>query len=158
MNGHAIGLGATLVLLSDVIYGAEGAKIGDPHVAVGLVAGDGGAFLWPWRIGLTRAKEYLLTGEPVTAAKAAEIGLINHCVPAAELDAAVEGCCNRLLILSTHAVRGTKQVINMELKRLANAVMDAGIALEALTVRTAEHRAIVEAMRAKQSVAVKKPG
>jgi len=148
MNGHAVGLGATLVLLSDIIYGAEGAKLGDPHVAVGLVAGDGGAFLWPQRIGFTRAKEYLLTGELVSAQKAAEIGLINHCVPAAELDAAVDACCQKLLKLSPHAVRGTKQVINLELKRLANLMMDAGIALEALAQRTAEHRAIVAAMQA----------
>src|SRR5262245_21872028 len=89
LNGHAVGLGATIALLSDIIIGAEGAKIGDPHVGLGLVAGDGGAVIWAQRIGLARAKEYLFTGELLTAAKAAEIGLINHCVPADELDAKV---------------------------------------------------------------------
>src|SRR3990170_497691 len=57
MNGHAVGLGATLALLSDVIFATETAKIGDPHVALGLVAGDGGAVIWAQRIGLGRAKE-----------------------------------------------------------------------------------------------------
>ena len=81
MNGHAVGLGATLALLCDVIFAADTAKIGDPHVTLGLVAGDGGAAIWPQRIGFSRTKEYLLTGELLTAGKAEEIGLINHCVP-----------------------------------------------------------------------------
>ena len=57
VNGHAVGLGATLALLCDVIFAAESAKIGDPHVKVGLVAGDGGAVIWPQLIGFARAKE-----------------------------------------------------------------------------------------------------
>ena len=87
MNGHAVGLGATMALMCDIIFAAEGAKIGDPHVGLGLVAGDGGAVIWAQRIGLARAKEYLFTGDLLTAQKAAEIGLINHCVPLEELDA-----------------------------------------------------------------------
>ncbi len=150
LNGHAVGLGATLALLCDVIFAAENAKIGDPHVALGLVAGDGGAAIWPQRIGFGRAKEYLLTGELLTARKAEEIGLINHCVPAAELDGAVDAFCERLLKGSSNAIRWTKVLINLELKRVATAVMDAGIAYEALSVRSAEHRAGVEALIQKQ--------
>jgi enoyl-CoA hydratase len=150
MNGHAVGLGATLALLSDVIFAAEGAKIGDPHVALGLVAGDGGAAIWPQRIGFGRAKEYLLTGELLTAKQAAEIGLINHCLPAAELDGAVEAFCERLLNGSRNAIRWTKVLINLELKRVATAVMDAGIAYEAVTVRSADHREGVKALQEKR--------
>ena len=146
LNGHAVGLGATLALLSDVIFAAETAKIGDPHVALGLVAGDGGAAIWPQRIGFGRAKEYLLTGELLTAKKAEEIGLINHCVPAAELDSAVDAFCLRLLNGSRNAIRWTKVLINLELKRVANAVLDAGIAYEAVTVRSADHREGVKAL------------
>lgn len=146
LNGHAIGLGATLALLCDVIFAAEDAKIGDPHVSVGLVAGDGGAFLWPQRVGFTLAKEYLMTGELVSARRAVEIGLVNHCVPAAELDAAVDSFCQRLLAGSTNAIRWTKVLVNLELKRLAHAVMDPGIAYEAVTVRSADHREAIEAL------------
>jgi enoyl-CoA hydratase len=146
LNGHAIGLGATLALLCDVIFGAENAKIGDPHVAIGLVAGDGGAAIWPQRIGFGRAKEYLMTGELLTAQKAEEIGLINHCVPAAELDSAVDAFCERLLQGSRNAIRWTKVLINLELKRVATALLDAGIAYEAVTVRSAEHRQSVQAL------------
>jgi enoyl-CoA hydratase len=150
LNGHAVGLGATLALLSDVIFAAESAKIGDPHVALGLVAGDGGAALWPQRVGFARAKEYLLTGELLTAKKAAEIGLINHCVSATELDGAVDAFCERLLNGSRNAIRWTKVLINLELKRVATAVMDAGIAYEAVTVRSADHREGVQALLEKR--------
>lgn len=147
LNGHAVGLGATIALLCDVIFAADHAKIGDPHVSVGLVAGDGGAFIWPQRIGYTLAKEYLMTGDLVPAPKAVEIGLINHALPAAELDAKVDAFCQRLLSGSTNAIRWTKVTINLELKRIAHAVMDAGMAYEAVTVRSAEHREAVDALR-----------
>ncbi|HYD06705.1 MAG TPA: enoyl-CoA hydratase/isomerase family protein [Reyranella sp.] len=151
MNGHAIGLGATLALLCDVIFAVEGAKIGDPHVGIGLVAGDGGAVIWAQRIGLSRAKEYLLTGELLTATQAAEIGLINRCIPAADLDAAIDAFCGRLLAGAQLAIRYTKLLTNLELKRLANAVMDAGIAYESLTVRSADHLEGIAAARAKRT-------
>jgi enoyl-CoA hydratase len=150
MNGHAVGLGATIALLCDVIFAADGAKIGDPHVGIGLVAGDGGAVIWAQRIGLTRAKEYLLTGELLSARKAAEIGLINHCMPADELDAAVNGFCQRLLDGAPNAIRWTKVLTNMELKRIAGAVMEAGIAYEAVSVRSADHREGIAALKEKR--------
>src|SRR5882757_1262242 len=62
INGHAIGLGATIALLCDITVASETAKIADPHVKIGLVAGDGGAAIWPLLVGPARAKEYLLRG------------------------------------------------------------------------------------------------
>jgi len=147
MNGHAVGLGATVALLCDVVFAADTAKIGDPHVGIGLVAGDGGAIVWAQRIGLAKAKEYLLTGELLTASKAAEIGLINHALPIAELDTAVEMFCQKLLVGATRAIRWTKMLTNIELKRIAAAVMDDGIAWESLSVRTADHREGLAALR-----------
>ncbi|MET0269019.1 MAG: enoyl-CoA hydratase-related protein [Sphingomonas sp.] len=151
MNGHAIGLGATVALLCDIILAADTARIGDPHVGIGLVAGDGGAVAWAQRIGLTRAKEYLLTGELLTATKAAEIGLINHALPAAELDATVDALCDRLLNGAPNAIRWTKVLTNLELKRVAGAVMDAGIAYESLSVRTDDHREGIAALKEKRA-------
>jgi enoyl-CoA hydratase len=151
MNGHAIGLGATLVLLCDVVFAAENAKIGDPHVGLGLVAGDGGALLWAARIGLARAKEYLLTGDLLTASKAAEIGLINHALSADQLDAAVDAFCDKLLAGAQQALRWTKLLTNMELKRAAGALMEAGIAYESLSVRSADHREGVAALNEKRA-------
>jgi len=151
LNGHAVGLGATIALLCDVIFAADNAKIGDPHVNIGLVAGDGGAVIWAQRIGLGRAKEYLMTGDLLTAKKAQEIGLVNHCLPLAELDAAVDAFCTRLLAGSTNAIRWTKVLLNLELKRIAHALMDAGVAYESLSVRSADHRNAVQALVEKQA-------
>lgn len=153
MNGHAVGLGATLALLCDVIFAAEAAKIGDPHVGIGLVAGDGGAAIWAQRIGLGRAKEFLLTGDLLTAKRAAEIGLVNHCLPADQLDAAVEAFCQRLLNGASQAIRYTKVLTNLELKRIAHAVLDAGIAYESLTVRSADHLEGIAALKEKRKPA-----
>ncbi|RLU03806.1 MAG: enoyl-CoA hydratase/isomerase family protein [Ketobacter sp.] len=146
LNGHAVGLGATLALMCDIIYAVDTAKIGDPHVALGLVAGDGGAAIWPQRIGFGRAKEYLLTGELLTAPKAAEIGLINHSVPAEELDTVVSALCERLLNGATKAIRWTKVLVNLELKRIVHSMMDTGLAYEALSANSADHKEGVQAL------------
>jgi len=151
MNGHAVGLGATLALFCDVIFASEKAKIGDPHVAVGLVAGDGGAIIWPQLLGLCRAKEYLLSGELLSAQKAAEIGLINYCLPAEELDAAVQAYCDKVLANSKNAVRWTKVLLNQELKRVTHNLLDTGLAYEAVSMRQADHRAAVAAMQKKNT-------
>jgi enoyl-CoA hydratase len=150
MNGHAIGLGATLALLCDVVFAAENAKIGDPHVAIGLAAGDGGAVLWPSRIGYARAKEYLLTGELLSAAEAAQIGLINRALPADALDAAVREFCNKLLSGAPLAIRATKRAINLGLKLHFDAVLEPGLDLERETVRSADHKEAIAAMREKR--------
>ncbi len=151
MNGHAIGLGATIALFCDVIFAADNAKIGDPHVGIGLVAGDGGAVIWAQRIGVALAKEYLLTGDLIPAPKAAEIGLINHALPAEDLDAAVGAFCQRLLTGAMQAIRYTKMLTNIELKRIAQTVMEIGIDYETRTVRTADHREGIIALREKRA-------
>ena len=145
LNGHAIGLGATLALFCDVTFASEKARIADPHVRVGLVAGDGGALIWPQLIGYARAKEYLLTGDPLTAARAAEIGLINHCVPAEELDDRVDAFCDRLAGGATAAIRYTKVAVNIGLRQIAHSLMDASIAYESMTNETRDHREAVRA-------------
>ena len=150
LNGHAVGLGATLALFCDVIFASEKAKIGDPHVSIGLVAGDGGAVIWPQLIGLNRAKEYLLAGDLLTAPQAAGIGLINHSLPLDELDAAVDAYCDKLLAGATKAISWTKVLLNQELKRTAQSLMDAGLAYEALAVRSADHREAITALKEKR--------
>lgn len=157
LNGHAIGLGATLALFCDVIFAAENAKIGDPHVAIGMVAGDGGAVIWPARIGFGLAKEFLMTGDLINGKRAYEIGLVNHCLPLDELDAAVDAFCDRLLAGAQNAIRWTKVLINMELKRIATAAMDTGLAYEGVTVRSADYREGVLALQEKRKPVFGRP-
>lgn len=150
VNGHAAGLGATLALFCDVIFMSTKARIGDPHVGVGFVAGDGGAIIWPQLIGYARAKELLMTGELITAERAASIGLVNHAVAPEELDARVAQFCDRLNRGAKLAIRYTKVSINIGLKQLAHSILDASLAYEALSNLTADHQEAVNAFREKR--------
>lgn len=147
LNGAAAGLGATIALLCDIIIADETAVIGDPHVKVGLVAGDGGAVIWPQLIGFARAKEYLLTGDMLKAPRAAEIGLINHAVPAEQLDAKVAEMAAKLLASPRWAVRWTKTVTNAPLKALVAQMMDTSIAYEMMSNLAADRAEAVAAVR-----------
>lgn len=147
INGPAVGLGATLALFCDIGFAAETAYLADPHVSVGMVAGDGGAVIWPQLVGFARAKEFLFTGDRIAAPRAAEIGLINHAVAAADLDAAVDAFADRLVNGSVKAIRWTKVTVNIALKQLAHSMMDTGLAYEALTNAGADHRERVRAFR-----------
>jgi enoyl-CoA hydratase len=146
VNGHAMGLGASIALLCDVIIMADTATIGDPHVRVGLVAGDGGAAIWPLAVGPARAKEYLLTGDALSAAEAERIGLVNRVVPAAELDAAAMAFATRLAAGAPLAVRYTKLAVNKLVKDALNIAFDTSTALELLTFQSEDHREALAAL------------
>lgn len=147
LNGHATGLGASLALLCDIIIASDEARIGDPHVSVGLVAGDGGALIWPQLVGYAKAKKYLLTGELMLAAEAERIGLITDVVPRAGLDAAVDAMAQRLVSGATKAIRWSKVTANLPLRQLFHSYFDAGVAYECLSNRTEDHAEAVKAFR-----------
>nr|WP_145550138.1 enoyl-CoA hydratase-related protein [Variovorax boronicumulans] len=147
LNGHATGLGASLALLSDIVVMAAEARIGDPHVSVGLVAGDGGALIWPQLVGYAKAKKYLLTGELMAAAEAERIGLVTEVVPRAELDAHVAALAQRLAAGATKAIRWSKVTTNLPLRQLFHSYFDAGVAYECMSNLTADHAEAVRAFR-----------
>ncbi|MHB8463954.1 MAG: enoyl-CoA hydratase/isomerase family protein [Acidimicrobiales bacterium] len=146
LNGHAMGLGASIALLCDVIFMAESATIGDPHVRVGLVAGDGGTVAWPLAVGPARAKQYLLTGDPVPAQEAERLGLVNAVVPDADLDAHALAFARRLAAGAPLAVQYTKQAVNKLVKDALNTAFDVATALELVTFRSADHAEALSAL------------
>jgi enoyl-CoA hydratase len=139
VNGDAMGLGATIALFCDIIFANEEARIADPHVSVGIVAGDGGAVIWPQLIGYARAKHYLMTGSMIKGKEAAEIGLINFSLPLSDLDEKVDSYAKKLSLGSTDAIRWTKVAVNIGLKQLASSIMDVGLGYEAITIRSSDH-------------------
>jgi len=155
VNGHAMGLGASIALLCDVILMADTATIGDPHVRVGLVAGDGGVAIWPLALGPARAKQYLLTGDPLTAAEAERIGLVNKVVPAASLDAEAAALAARLASGAPLAVRYTKLAVNKLVKDALNVAFDTSTALELVTFQSDDHAEALAAIREKRPPAFK---
>jgi enoyl-CoA hydratase/carnithine racemase len=130
VNGPAVGLGCSVVALSDVVYMAESAYLADPHVAVGLVAADGGPLTWPLHASLLLAKEYAFTGDRIPAARAREIGLANHVCPAGEVLASALAAAHRIAKLPRQAVEATKRVLNLHLERAVLATIDFAMAAE----------------------------
>lgn len=151
VNGPAVGLGASLALLCDVIFAADTASFADPHVRVGIVAGDGGVAIWPLALGPARAKQYLLTGDALGAAEAERIGLINFVVPAAELDARALEFAQRLAAGAPLAVRYTKLAVNKLVKDALNVAFDTSTALEVVTFRSEDHQEALAALRDKRA-------
>ncbi len=150
VNGAAAGLGATIALFSDVIFAADDARIGDPHVRVGVVAGDGGAVIWPWLVGAARAKEFLRTGDFIGAQETERIGLVNHVVPADQLLSRATKLATRLANGPRHAIRGTKASINKILRDTANLVLDTRLAVEKQYFYTDDHREAIAAFLEKR--------
>ena len=151
VNGHAMGLGASIALLCDVIVMAGEARIGDPHVKVGLVAGDGGTVIWPAVLGPARAKQHLLLGDPLTAADAERLGLVNQVVPAAEVGGGALALARRLAAQPPLAVRYTKLAVNQQLRAALLASFDTATALELSTFHSADHAEALAAMAEKRA-------
>jgi enoyl-CoA hydratase/carnithine racemase len=144
VNGPAVGLGCSVIALSDVVYMAESAYLSDPHVTVGLVAADGGPLTWPLHTSLLLAKEYAFTGDRITGARAAQIGLANHVCPDAEVVAAAMAAAHKIAKLPRQAVEATKRVLNLHVERSVLATIDFAMAAETESFDTPELRANVE--------------
>lgn len=151
LNGPAVGLGASIALLCDAIFMADTASVADPHVRVGIVAGDGGAAIWPLVLGPARAKQYLLTGDALDAAEAERLGLVNRVVPAAGLEEEALAFARRLAAGAPLALRYTKQAVNKLVKDALNVAFDTSTALEIVTFQSEDHREALAALREKRA-------
>jgi enoyl-CoA hydratase/carnithine racemase len=151
INGDCIGLAATHALLSDITVMSEDARIGDSHVnKVGLVAGDGGTVIWPLLVGVNRAKEFLLRGTLLKGREAERIGLVNHCVPAAEVLNTACAIAQELADGPAWAIRWTKLSINQIVKERVNHLLEASMALEQVTFETADHKEATRSFKEKR--------
>ena len=151
INGHAMGLGATIALAGDITIMVEDAKIADSHVSVGLATGDGGALLWPNLIGLVEARRHLLSGKPLTGAEARAKGLVTEAVPRDGLDAALQQWVDQFLAQSPSAVQTTKQALNLDIVDKAKRYMDDMLRLETRSWESPNHPEAVRAILEKRT-------
>ncbi|GGL18965.1 enoyl-CoA hydratase/isomerase family protein [Nocardia jinanensis] len=147
VNGPAVGLGASIAILCDIVLISERAHLADPHIAVGLVAGDGGAAFWPLLTPILRSREYLYTGDRIDAVTAVELGLASRTVPPDDLPTAARALADRLAALPAQALNSTKRVVNMYLSQALAGPLQAGFAAEVVTMQSAEHRERLQALR-----------
>jgi enoyl-CoA hydratase len=144
VNGPAVGLGCSVIALSDVVYMAESAYLSDPHVTVGLVAADGGPLTWPLHTSLLLAKEYAFTGDRISAHRAAQIGLANHVCPDGEVLEAALATAKKIAALPQQAVEVTKRVLNLHVERSVLATIDFAMASESESFDTPNLRANID--------------
>lgn len=145
VQGPAVGLGATVALMSDFVLAANDAVFADPHVRIGVVAGDGGAAVWPLLCGLKRAKRYLMLGDQLDAAEAERIGLVDHVVAPDELVSSTEKIVERLRRGPQQAIRGTKKAANKHLEAAVTQTLDLSLSLEQACFESPDHREAVAA-------------
>jgi enoyl-CoA hydratase len=143
VNGPAVGAGATLALLCDIVLMAEQAYLAEPRVSIGLVPGDGSAIVWPLLAGIPAARSYLLTGDRMPAAEAHRLGLVHRVVESNALLGEAMGLADRLAGLSPHAVRATKRALNLHLESAALAGLELALEAESQSFDTPELRATV---------------
>ena len=147
LNGSAAGLGASVALLCDLIVMSERAVIVDPHVDVGLVAGDGGTAVWPLLLGPLAAKRHLLLGEPLRADEALRLGVASEvCAPEMVNERAL-AWAERLASKPPLAVKGTKIAVNQMLKRALLDSFDLATALEIPCFLSKDHAEAMDAAR-----------
>jgi enoyl-CoA hydratase len=148
LHGDAMGLGATLVLGGDAVVAHPGARLADPHVMIGLVAGDGGCLVWPQSAGMLTAKRYLLTGDAMTAESAFRAGLVTDLVAGPDdVLPAARALAARMAALPPLAVQGTKAALNALQRARFAEVMELSATLEQQSLGSDDVREAVAALR-----------
>ncbi|MFH0727094.1 MAG: enoyl-CoA hydratase-related protein [Pseudomonadota bacterium] len=127
INGVALGGGTEMALCCDIRIAADTAVMGVPEINLGIIPGYGGTQRLPRIVGMGKAKQMVLAGDPISAQEAHRIGLVDILVPQAELDAAVEDICNKIVSKSPIALSMGKEAIN----RGMQADIRTGVSIEA---------------------------
>ena len=151
VNGYAMGLGANVALLCDVVVAGPNTVFADTHVNMGLGAGDGGQLIWPFLVGVNRAKYFLMTGDRVTGKEALEIGLANFYVDDKDqvLPKALE-IAERLAAGAPKAITASKMAVNAYLRAISSMVMPMCLKYEEVTMASKDHKEAVAAFQEKR--------
>ena len=145
VQGYAMGLGATIALLCDVVVAGRSTVFADTHVKMGIGAGDGGQVIWPLLMGVNRAKWFLMTGERVSGEQLLEMGLVNFLVEDNEIFDKALACADQLAAGPAEAISASKVPINHYIRMISNLVLPLSLSLEGETMRSQD---AVEAQRA----------
>jgi enoyl-CoA hydratase/carnithine racemase len=151
INGPAIGLGMDIGILCDMRIAAASAKLASSFVKVGIIPGDGGAWILNQAIGPTRAAEMILTGDAIDGEEAARIGLVNKVVPDDQLMAEARKLAERVAVNPPRTVRLAKRLLRESQHGRLSDIMELSSAFQALAHETADHKEAVDAFSEKRA-------
>ncbi|MDH5737294.1 MAG: enoyl-CoA hydratase-related protein [Gammaproteobacteria bacterium] len=151
VNGYAMGLGATVALLCDIVIACPSTVIADTHVNMGIGAGDGGQLIWPFLMGVNRAKYYLMTGDRISGKEVLETGLASFYVEDDKqlLPKALE-IADKLASGAPQAIAASKMAINAYLRSVSSVIMPISLKYEELTMKSEDHKEAVRAFQEKR--------
>lgn len=150
VNGPAVGWGATMATLCDIVLMSEKSFMAEPHINIGLVVGDGISVSWPLYTSLLRAKELIFTGDRISPQQAVEFGLANRVVAPEKLMEEARTLADKLLKQPAQALRETKKLMNLYLHRSAAQMLDATLGRQLAATMSAEHHSIATDFIAQQ--------
>lgn len=150
INGHAIGAGLDLTCMCDVRIAAEGAKFSESFVKLGIVPGDGGAWLLPRIIGMPKASLMALTGDMIDAQTALEYGLVTEVVPSEKLEQAALSVAQRIAANPAHGLRLTKRLLREGQHMRLDSLLELSAAYQSIAHHTQDHREAVSAFLEKR--------
>lgn len=145
INGPAIGAGLDLACLCDIRIAAKSAKFAESFVKVGIVPGDGGAWLLPRIVGFSVATELALTGETFDADQALAFGLVSRVVPDEDLIDAARAVAERIAVNPPHAVRMTKRLLREGQVTSLASNLDLSAAMQSLAHATRDNDEAMDA-------------
>lgn len=151
VNGAAIGAGLDLACMCDIRVASENAKFAESFVKLGIIPGDGGAWLLPRIIGLSRASELTLTGQMIDARQAAEWNLVSRVVPHEQLLASAQEIAAAIAANPPHAVRLAKRLLREAMHTRLDTLLEMSAAYQVLSHQTADHHEAVAAFIEKRA-------
>jgi len=151
VNGAAIGLGCDVACMTDIRIAADDAKFGVTFLKLGLIPGDGGAWLLPRTIGMSRASELLFTGDVIDAKTAGDWGLVSKVVPSASLMDEALALAGRIALQPPHALRLAKSLLKHGQSVSYDALMEMSAAAQAISHHTEDHMEGVNALLEKRT-------
>jgi 2-(1,2-epoxy-1,2-dihydrophenyl)acetyl-CoA isomerase len=151
INGHAIGLGLDIGVICDMRIAAASAKMASSFVKVGIIPGDGGAWILTNAIGASAAAELVLTGDTIDAEEARRVGLVSRVVADDQLMAEARKLAERIAVNPPRTVRLTKRLLREAQHSRLHDVLELSAAFQALAHETADHKEAVDAFTAKRA-------
>ncbi|WP_021025940.1 crotonase/enoyl-CoA hydratase family protein [Comamonas sp. B-9] len=151
INGAAVGAGLDLACMCDLRVASDKAKFAESFVKMGIIPGDGGAWLLPRVIGMARAAELSLTGRMIDAATALQWGLVSQVVPAEELLNAANALASEIAANPPQVTRMTKKLMREGMHQSLSSLLELSAAYQALAHQTADHREAVSAFLEKRT-------